>query len=522
MTMFHVPVTTRYASTPSFSHGDPGEQFYDDALAAQLLTEVRSLVNSRNQTTGNLYSDLLLGYRWSNQTPQPVPPPVVSEGVVKHSNGHDWAHRRVTKKIVMSPYLRWKNTIVHDPVKTEVDHGFSSYVYADLVGMGIVTLQPLPEGDPKNKFPYWKGLYILGGLGIQLGVYLRDIGLILANIPILPDHLLSNIREGNLIKSCIRPRCVTSALADANSGTLDLLTEMAELPSTLTSVFQALKTLARMVKDLRKRELQLTKQHDSRRRQLRKNLEADIAKLQETWSLPMSPSRRHKLKKAIQRRIAKLEKSYARKNREIGIELADAIAHVWLTYRYTMMPQIYLIDDLMRTLGALYSDYYTAREKDQNVSIYVPQFDGYTADTAVSTHRCVIKTMVIASNNLNKLGSLLSANILVTAWELLSKSLIVDWILNIGDLLGAMINTANYDDRKTSYSIRIEKQQIRYTHKVSGAAFIVIMDQYERDIIDPTSHIGISFQDDWFNQKRFADLAAFGLPALKKMLRNVT
>lgn len=157
-----------------------------------------------------------------------------------------------------------------------------------------------------------------------------------------------------------------------------------------------------------------------------------------------------------------------------------------------------------------------------NVAIHVPEYDGYTTDTPVSTHRCVIKTMVISSTNLDKLGSLLSANILVTAWELMSKSLIVDWVLNVGDLLGALVNFANYEDRRTSYSIRIEKQHIRYTHKVSGASFVVVLNQYERDIIDPASHIGFTFQDDWLNQKRFADLLAFGLPSLKKMLRNVT
>lgn len=523
MTMYLVPVYSLHGSTPLFSYGNPGETFTDPSRAASILADTNAVLSSRNHTTGNTGNDVSLGYRWNLNQEQSVPKPVNSKGVFKHSNGKDWADRAKTGKIVMAPYLRYDNNLVHDPVYSDVDIGYSQTRYADVVGMGVITLQPLPKPYPQeNKFPFYKGVYVLGGLGVLIAVHIKEIGLILANLPESPEQILEKAREGNLIKSCIRPRCVTAALADANSGTLDLLTEMAELPSTITTVFQGLKTLGRMIKDLKNRELSLTKQSNNERSALAVKLKQDLASLDNLLRQPMSPRRRHRLKKAVDRKRKKLERNYVRKNREIGIELADAIASVWLTYRYTMMPQIYLIDDMMRTLGTIYSDYYTAREKDMNVSIHVPEYDGYTTDTPVSTHRCVIKTMVISSTNLDKLGSLLSANILVTAWELMSKSLIVDWVLNVGDLLGALVNFANYEDRRTSYSIRIENQHIRYTHKVSGASFVVVLNQYERDIIDPASHIGFTFQDDWLNQKRFADLLAFGLPSLKKMLRNVT
>ena len=521
MTAYLVPQPhSRHATTLLFwSGGDDMRFFQDEGLELSLLNDVNNVVKQNNTSSSTEYSRLREGYRYPLGSEEPYRRPVKTHKKFKQSNGKDWRDRAKTKKIVMAPYKVYTISRVHHPNTKSIDHGHSSYEYADLELMGVVTIKTSPNG---GEFPFYKGLYIVGGLGVQLPIQYMEMGVLYAPEPDF-ETMVNNLVECNTIGKRLQSRCVTATLAAANRGTLDALTEMAEMPSTIKELFALLKGIAKSLRSLKTKELKLSHSFSTRRKDIIKSIDDEISDLRAALTAPMNPRKRRRLIAATERRIARLEKMKTRRLRDLAFELSDAMATVWLSYRYSIMPMVYTADDLLRTLGALYSDYVSEREKENNIKMVAPELAGFTLKSdPSSTHRCLIKTLIIAKSNLSKLNTLLGANILVTAWELMSKSLIVDWVLNVGDLLATFCLDGNWDDRKCSYSIRSTAQQFEYYHESSGASIVYVVDMYERDIIDPHSHTGLHFQEEWLNPKRMADLAAFALPALKRMLKNVT
>lgn len=522
MTAYLVPQpNARHAATLLFWDGVSGSAYFKDpSLSLSMLDDVNNIVRMNNTTSSTIYSRLREGYRRPMGPEEPYRPPLKTHKKFKHSNGEDWRERSKTKKIIMAPYMVYTITRVHHPIMKSVDRGRSSYEYADLDLMGVVTRKKPPNGA--NTFPFYRGLYIVGGLGVQLPIHNVDIDVLYAPEPDF-GLMVNDLVDKNLINKRLQSRCVTATLAAANRGTLDALTEMAEMPSTIKELFALLKGIAKSLKSLKTKELKLSHSFSIRRKDIIKNIDEQISDLRAILAAPMHPRKRRRLVAVTDRRIARLEKMRTRRLRDLAFELSDAMATVWLSYRYSIMPMVYTADDMLRTLGALYSDYVSEREKESNIKMIAPGLSGFTLKSdPSSTHRCLIKTLIIAKSNLSKLNTLLGANILVTTWELMSKSLIVDWVLNVGDLLATFCLDGNWDDRKSSYSIRSTMQQFEYYYESNGASIVYVVDMYERDIIDPHSHTGLHFQEEWLNPKRMADLAAFALPALKRMLRNVT
>ena len=74
---------------------------------------------------------------------------------------------------------------------------------------------------------------------------------------------------------------VTSALAGANEGKIDILTTLAEMPETIGSVISGLRLVAKLSKDAKNKEFSLTKNSARLRAKLDAKLEADLAKIDE-------------------------------------------------------------------------------------------------------------------------------------------------------------------------------------------------------------------------------------------------
>lgn len=238
---------------------------------------------------------------------------------------------------------------------------------------------------------------------------------------------------------------VTSALADANSGELDLLTEVLELPETVKYLITLMDAGGKATLRYRKKVEELTK-------------------------------------------IAKLKKAA-----QVAFNLADALASAWLQYRYAIMPIFYSIEDVRSALKA-YARIY-AKFKAKNTYTLEPAFNlpGWTVDSNVQvTERCIIKRAYDPETLIDKLLNILKLNPIASAWELVTLSFVVDWFLNIGDIIDAL---SGYDGSIQSSSCYSWKSvgTVTLNHKESGASIIVRIDEYKREVIEPSDHIGLSW-----------------------------
>lgn len=238
---------------------------------------------------------------------------------------------------------------------------------------------------------------------------------------------------------------VTSALADANSGELDLLTEVLELPETVKYLITLMDAGGKATLRYRKKVEELTK----------------IAKL---------------------KRAAK-----------IAFNLADALASAWLQYRYAIMPIFYSIEDVRKSLKA-YARIY-AKFKAKKTYTLEPAFNlpGWTVNPNVKvTERCIIKRAYDPDTLIEKLLNILKLNPIASAWELVTLSFVADWFLNIGDIIDALSGFDGSIQSSSCYSWR-SMGTVTLNHEKSGASITVEIDEYKRDVIEPSDHIGLSW-----------------------------
>lgn len=291
-----------------------------------------------------------------------------------------------------------------------------------------------------------------------------------------PDLVLSNL----LPKEEINKSIVTSALAEANSGTYDLLTEVAELPETLKYLIGILQDFASALKAVRKKEVEVKK--------LFRN------------------------KKQTER---------------TAYELADALASVWLQFRYAISPLAYSFNDVITTLEEYKRVFakYRQRQEDYAEPVEISGLDILSHDDFVTSHKVFIKRSFSPEDIVDALLSLLKVNPLATAYELIPLSFVIDWFLNIGDYITAMTGTIKYSQEAATYSWKTEGN-------VTYGKNIVLPDgykpptvnlsyrTYKRIVIDPRAHTGLSY-DPFINWKRQLDALALLWGPTKKMMKGL-
>lgn len=156
------------------------------------------------------------------------------------------------------------------------------------------------------------------------------------------------------------------------------------------------------------------------------------------------------------------------------------IMSAWMQYRYGIMPLVYSIQDAMKLLSEAFAEFKTDREfsvvrsKPRNMPI--------PTETHVAIYRAhEVKIGVIGkakfATQSQRLTDLVTANLFITAWELIPMSFVIDWFINVGDVISSL--TMGYADlseeRKFCYSIRrtmIDKHVLNYNF-TDGATRIV-------------------------------------------------
>lgn len=371
--------------------------------------------------------------------------------------------------IVMNPYEIQKVNVNAVPGWTSVSiigHG-PGYGYEKLgpYGLGgrIGPCWPLSPNKPHE------------GISAYL-VYTQVAGHI--NVYSLSDNVVASMFPDFEIDSSL----VTSVLAEANSGTYDLLTEIAELPETLKYLISLLKDFASALKAVRKREVEIKKLFASKKQTSR-----------------------------------------------TARELVDALASVWLQFRYAISPLQYSIEDIISTLEQykrVYAEYKNKRVVPANIDVRTPDGFKVVSNSLVLTHRCFIKRSFSPEDVVDALLSILKLNPLATAYELIPLSFVLDWFVNIGDYITAMTGTIKYSEQSACYSwklegkITLEKIVSDLPDGFQKPLTHLTVEHYKRLVINPSDLTGLSL-DPSLNWMRQLDALALLWGPTKKIMKNL-
>lgn len=364
----------------------------------------------------------------------------VDESPVKVSH-KDFKRRSAMGEILLSPFKQWGAVISYTngsvpskkvPTKP-VNYGFDTYKSS----LGVnATSNGILVGDY-----YWIGSCISQWETIyyekELSPY--DLGWVDPDKELF-DSIMSSENPDN--------GQITSTLGEHNTRTLDALTAMAEMPETVKMIINACKTAIRMYLDARKKAFRLqnkvakwknAKTSDANRRQIIRNIN----------------------------------------------EANAAIADVWLTYRYGIMPNVYLIEDLLKAYGA--SDTLFLRDRSREVyasgAFSAPPGWNKSSDLDI-TRRVMIKSRLKPGST--KIDSQFSFNLVKTAYELIPLSFVLDWFVNIGDMLSATMPAA-YAAQGATISWKADTTTW-FLHPESGASVEIQYKGYRRMVIDPLQY----------------------------------
>lgn len=304
----------------------------------------------------------------------------------------------------------------------------------------------------------------------------------------------------------IKGNLVQETLADANTGALDLLTAVAELPETVESIANALRAVARITGELKRREFALFDKHKKKKERLTRRLK----------NLRNDTEKNRKLLRHQERLVLKDLKSLAD-------ELVTETASLWMWYRYEVMPNAYLIEDAIEYFRDIIRAYekYRKRVIEEGVQSFDQILDGWESNSLVTKEfRAWIKrAYTLGSNFADQVYKHMGTSVLVTAFELVKRSFVIDWFLTVGDFLRAIVFQPTYEQQASSYSQRTSGFSSS-THKATKASVVINVDGYERKIIDPCDYTGI-YLDIGYDLVRQLDSFAMLWPVLQKKLKSL-
>ena len=403
--------------------------------------------------------------------------------------------RRDAGEIVVSPYLRGRITVTSFPAVLERNPVFN--------GSFSFTLDELP-GVTKYERRFW-----LTDTLFAINVEHPTFNYIKVDVAYLPP-LAVTARDvfDQMVSNSIDTGLVARQLADMNKGTLDVLTAMAEMPKLISSVFNGLSLVGKMRKAALKKEISISAAHDRRKDFLKKRFDREIYMLNQR-KMVRKPGQKVLSNRAFVRQKERIRKSYHTALKSAAVEFTDAVASIWMNFRYNIMPTVYLINDIEDTL-AFKRTFLTRRNGYSKV--YQLNLGGEQHSYTVN-HRIFIKRKIYATGSLNSA----SANFAVTAWELIPLSWVIDWFVNIGDMMAAFsVSSSFYEQGSTWAERKVIDSDVTNPdgQRVTVSGFI-----YNRQVIDPIQLTCIDFKYD-MNADRYKDSFALLWNGIRSNLAN--
>lgn len=391
---------------------------------------------------------------------------------VSTNNGSRWRARKRTKEIILSPFITGQVQI--------------SYA------VGRV-FTPLQKPIQREKFLARTGLFsvykqntqwiTVNGLVYETGsihypaTFGKSEQTVFPSFPEVEylDHLRNNIgvsKDGAMVMAC---------LSSANRGTIDALTAAAEFPETLRSILDLIKSCVSIYKDARIKSFRIYNKGKAN---------SDVLQSQAT--------------------IAKNAR-----------ELADAVANVWLNFRYNITPNVMLIEDLVKTLNLELKEFLRFRET-KNTPPVLPQkvISGWKIEdqSLNCTERVMIKRLIDLTSKFPKIKHLVLSNVAVTGYELVPFSFVFDWFVNLGDAIAAFAVFPDIRQEGSTYSWKYNGS-VTFVHTETQAKVNFDVRAYKLDLINPKSVSCLAFNPD-LEGDRTKDAIALTWSVFKNNIMN--
>lgn len=309
---------------------------------------------------------------------------------------------------------------------------------------------------------------------------------------------------------------VTQNTADANAATVDILTTLAEMPETAKSILQGFSALKKLFVDAKAKKFSLL----NKAKRVRLSIEQKIHRIDFESHQAYLAARNERERRMIEnKRIRSVEqlKADLKKSAE---DLATGIAQVELTVRYGILPVKYTIDGFIESFENL--DMIYKRWSSRSMAeIEFPNVPGFkkTGSLEVSL-RAFIKRRFEALEGNFKLLKHLSGSLIVTAWELIPLSFVVDWFINIGDVLQSFFGSVLSDfQQAATISLKIESGSCTYVHESTGCSVTVEVKGYMRNVINPSDYCRFFWEPDVSGYRTY-DAAALSWLFLKKFFHS--
>lgn len=254
---------------------------------------------------------------------------------------------------------------------------------------------------------------------------------------------------------------VTGTVAELHAGQWDILTEIAEAPSTIKMILDLLLEIIRGYKET------VTK-------------------------------------------VAAVKKKHRPNGREAVEKMIDEVAGLWMQYRYGIQPIVYSVNDALNYLDMKTSRYVTVRNGANH---------SYTCTVGSVTLKANVRERCWAKAHLDTALKLthLQLNALKTGYELIPLSFVLDWALNVGDILSALMPPKGAKQTVVTSSYQLTDVEI--DHAVHGP-LKSDMRYYRMSVIEPMAVIGLNF-DLRLTWKRVLDAASLGWFAARNLDRKV-
>lgn len=266
----------------------------------------------------------------------------------------------------------------------------------------------------------------------------------------------------------IDDKLITTAAAEINEATMDLLTTLAELPETVKMVRDALSFLGNKLKAFKTAE--------------------------------------ERLKKKLLKEGIPLNEAQA----------IDALSSLWLKWRYGIMPLYYTLEDIKDVLKDKFAAEYVKSSTTKHHD-FEPEEGFQGAWSLVDS--CWMKRRFDPSDMTAQFRRVFGMNPFVTAWELTTLSFVVDWAINVGDVISAMSPIPSLEEKAT----------ISWKNSVTGTitkpqyplgSVDIDLSYYEIIPINYQDHVSLSFEP-LMTTKRKLDALALGWSFSRSFFRKL-
>lgn len=454
------------------------------------------LWDSRKTISGPSVNSMDMGYNYGNPPSVPVPTPTV---IKKRESTRNSAYSRRMRsgEIVVAP-CRFTTTTIKPTLglmagkpsyigTVEMTETYGGSNIFESIGLRLSrhpATNVLYVKDPVKDLWYWFNIVYR---------FTDNIANISVSPPVIDwDLVLSQDYQQD-------PQLIQQATAKVYSLSVDLLTSLAEAPETVSFIYDALKSVAYAIVNYKKILKDLAALFVKNRKLILEALQKELTDIDQ-----MRPGDRRQARKQNRLR-AKARSKCARSLKREAHANISRLANAWLTFRYVIMPNYYLIKDIVEARKNLGKEF-VREQVSKSETRPLPVIPGATVTGSLSTrHRAWCGVRLKVYSPLEGLLGVAQVNPFVTAWELVPLSFVVDWFVGVGDALTVLSPPSGLDNQANTYSFKTEDQlTISFPN---GSSYEVNREDYRLFVNHTTDFVGL-YSNVQINWKRMLDAGA--------------